>query len=58
MKDMDNLDKFLTPEEIEKIKKEQQKKVLSNKNELVEKVDKRLVMEDGRDLLREITYKF
>jgi hypothetical protein len=58
MKDMNNLDKFLTPEEIEKIKKEQQKKVLSNKNELVEKVDKRLVMEDGRDLLREITYKF
>lgn len=48
------LDNFLgnEPTEIEK------KKILKNKTELVEKVDvdKKLVVEDGRELLREITY--
>ncbi len=36
----------------------EKKKVVKNKTELVEKVDvdKKLVVEDGRELLREITY--
>lgn len=31
-------------------------KVVKQKNDLVEKVDRKLVVEDGREILREITY--
>lgn len=32
------------------------KKVVKKKSDLVEKVDRKLVVEDGREILREITY--
>jgi hypothetical protein len=48
----DSLDEFLNKKD-ELLKDE---KVIKDKGELVEKVDKKLVVEDGRELLREITY--
>lgn len=57
---IDKLDKFLSPEELEKINTEKtvdNKNVVKVKTELVEKVDRKLVVEDGRELLREVTYK-
>jgi hypothetical protein len=57
---IDKLDKFLSPEELEKVNAEKtidNKNVVKVKTELVEKVDRKLVVEDGRELLREVTYK-
>ena len=36
--------------------KEDCKKMVTKKSDLVEKVEKKLVVEDGRELLREINY--
>jgi len=49
------LDDFLG-EEPKKIEKEDEPKV-KTKDGLMEKVDRKLVVEDGRELLREITHK-
>lgn len=57
---IDKLDKFLSPEEIEKLQNEKtvdNKNVVRVKTELVEKVDRKLVLEDGRELLREVSHK-
>lgn len=50
------LDQFLNDEK--PTTKSEPKKVLKKKTDLLEKVDvdKKLVVEDGRELLREITY--
>jgi hypothetical protein len=47
-----NINDFL---EIEDENKDE-KVVITTKDGLVERIDKKLVMEDGRELIREITY--
>jgi hypothetical protein len=47
----DNLDEFLGKDKVLS-----DNVIIKEKGELVEKVDKKLIVEDGRELLREITY--
>lgn len=58
--DMENIDKKVEDGLDEFLGKDQEptkdEKVVKDKSELVEKIDKKLVVEDGRELLREITY--
>jgi hypothetical protein len=46
-----NINDFIEVEE-----KEDEKVVITTKDGLVERIDKKLVVEDGRELIREITY--
>ena len=39
-----------------KEKKHNEKVVITTKDGLVERIDKKLVIEDGRELIREVTY--
>jgi hypothetical protein len=41
---------------IEVENKENEKVVITTKDGLVERIDKKLVVEDGRELIREVTY--
>jgi hypothetical protein len=46
-----NINDFIEVEE-----KEDEKVVITTKDGLVERIDKKLVVEDGRELIREVTY--
>lgn len=46
-----NINDFIEVEE-----KEDDKVVITTKDGLVERIDKKLVVEDGRELIREVTY--
>lgn len=49
-----NINDFI---EVEKKEKENNEKVvITTKDGLVERIDKKLVVEDGRELIREVTY--
>lgn len=50
-----NIDNFIDDVE-NKEKKDNEKVVITTKDGLVERIDKKLVVEDGRELIREITY--
>jgi hypothetical protein len=49
-----NINDFIEIEGNEK--KDNEKVVITTKDGLVERIDKKLVVEDGRELIREITY--
>jgi len=49
-----NINDFIEVENKEK--KDNEKVVITTKDGLVERIDKKLVVEDGRELIREVTY--
>lgn len=51
-----NINDFIEVENKEKLKKDNEKVVITTKDGLVERIDKKLVVEDGRELIREVTY--
>lgn len=51
-----NINDFIEVENKEKGKKDNEKVVITTKDGLVERIDKKLVVEDGRELIREVTY--
>jgi hypothetical protein len=50
-----NINDFIGEVENEE-KKDNEKVVITTKDGLVERIDKKLVVEDGRELIREVTY--
>jgi hypothetical protein len=50
----ENIDNFIGVESKEE--KSDKKVVITSKDGLIERIDKKLVVEDGRELIREVTY--
>lgn len=55
-KEIKNLDEFLNNQNSENQEKEKSQTVIQPKTGLVERVDRKLIIEDGRELLRERLY--
>lgn len=49
-----NIDDFIEVEKKEKVNNE--KVIITAKDGIIERIDKKLVVEDGRELIREVTY--